>query len=567
MKSLFATCFASIFVLTSPPGYSITPVSDSPAAQTPAPPVSPLPPPPIATPSNIGANVSPAVAQVIKLFQARVSEEVLTAYITNFPVFFNLTPENIIYLDSTGMAPQHVAAMLQHDRMLRDQLASQQAGNNYQPDQATQPYPSVSQPNNSTNPQDQTSQQEMDTNYFSPSGDDNQASYDDSAEAAGYFYPSLAPYGSWFFVSGFGLCWQPSQACKDRNWTPYCDNGQWFSTDSGWFWNSFYPWGWATFHYGRWWHSSNCGWIWCPGKTWGSSWVTWRNSGNCIGWAPLPPGCTFDQNSGLCFKNQPVQSGSSFGLSANDFTFVSKQNFSSWNFKRCRLNPVQCDQAFANTRPVNNFCAGQNGSACNLGLNVNLIAAGSHNPIIHARLQDSTSPKDTGFFPSQSSQSAKVSVFRPQVDFQSPTGRLDTPQPSTRQSLSLNPQPPFGAGNTRLDTPQPSTRQSLSLNPQPPFGAGNTRLNNQQPSTMESQTIPPQVQTALPQSTVNVPLQPGQSFTFNKGFRKILPPVSGPPFAPAGFGRSFPKIKVSPGGGVVPHASSGNSASGGGRHG
>jgi hypothetical protein len=33
------------------------------------------------------------------------------------------------------------------------------------------------------------------------------------------------------------------------------------------------------------------GWVWVPDTVWGPAWVGWREGGNYIGWAPLPPGC------------------------------------------------------------------------------------------------------------------------------------------------------------------------------------------------------------------------------------------------------------------------------------
>ncbi len=57
----------------------------------------------------------------------------------------------------------------------------------------------------------------------------------------------------------------------------------------GWTWVSDEPWGWATYHYGRWVNIVGTGWVWIPGHTWAPAWVSWRYGGGYCGWAPLPP--------------------------------------------------------------------------------------------------------------------------------------------------------------------------------------------------------------------------------------------------------------------------------------
>ncbi len=104
------------------------------------------------------------------------------------------------------------------------------------------------------------------------------------------FYEPLSPYGQWIFISPYGQCWRPTRTAY--NWQPY-GKGQWAYSDAGWYWQSSEPWGWATYHYGRWMYTANYGWIWVPLTTWGPSWVSWRQYNNYIGWAPLPP-CNID---------------------------------------------------------------------------------------------------------------------------------------------------------------------------------------------------------------------------------------------------------------------------------
>ncbi|MDI1313252.1 DUF6600 domain-containing protein, partial [Prosthecobacter sp.] len=100
------------------------------------------------------------------------------------------------------------------------------------------------------------------------------------------FYEGLAPYGHWSEVNGYGYCWRPTITVA--GWRPYVD-GCWVWSSLGWAWQTNEPFGWATYHYGRWVDLARYGWIWVPGSDWAPAWVAWRQSRDCVGWAPLPP--------------------------------------------------------------------------------------------------------------------------------------------------------------------------------------------------------------------------------------------------------------------------------------
>jgi len=100
------------------------------------------------------------------------------------------------------------------------------------------------------------------------------------------FRDDLTPYGEWVQTPDYGWVWVPSAVAPD--WQPYTV-GQWVYSDYGWTWVSEEPWGWATYHYGRWIFIERRGWCWVAGREWGPGWVAWRNGGGYIGWAPLPP--------------------------------------------------------------------------------------------------------------------------------------------------------------------------------------------------------------------------------------------------------------------------------------
>jgi hypothetical protein len=101
------------------------------------------------------------------------------------------------------------------------------------------------------------------------------------------FRQGLAPHGEWINVPQYGQVWRPHGVGAD--WRPYT-RGRWEWTDEGWLWVSEEPFGWATYHYGRWALDPGFGWFWVPGYRWAPAWVTWRYGPDFVGWAPLGPG-------------------------------------------------------------------------------------------------------------------------------------------------------------------------------------------------------------------------------------------------------------------------------------
>jgi hypothetical protein len=109
---------------------------------------------------------------------------------------------------------------------------------------------------------------------------------DDSGASFDQFYNGLSSQGQWVQTPDYGYAFQPN--VQDPNWAPYTD-GHWVYTAYGWTWASDEPWGWATYHYGRWVNIIGTGWCWVPGYQWAPAWVSWRWGGGYAGWAPLPP--------------------------------------------------------------------------------------------------------------------------------------------------------------------------------------------------------------------------------------------------------------------------------------
>jgi hypothetical protein len=108
-----------------------------------------------------------------------------------------------------------------------------------------------------------------------------------TAQTVEFFYDALDPYGEWIELERYGYAFRPNTN-QIAMWRPYTDGG-WVYTEYGWTWRSNEPFGWATYHYGRWAKLPRLGWVWIPGTEWGPAWVSWRRSSDYIGWAPLPP--------------------------------------------------------------------------------------------------------------------------------------------------------------------------------------------------------------------------------------------------------------------------------------
>src|SRR5476651_2631281 len=115
---------------------------------------------------------------------------------------------------------------------------------------------------------------------------DNQGDQSDQGASFQTFYDQLGNQGTWIQTDNYGYVFQPN--VSDPNWAPYTE-GHWVDTEDGWTWVSDEPWGWATYHYGRWVNLDGTGWCWVPGYTWGPAWVSWRYGDGYAGWAPLPP--------------------------------------------------------------------------------------------------------------------------------------------------------------------------------------------------------------------------------------------------------------------------------------
>jgi hypothetical protein len=74
------------------------------------------------------------------------------------------------------------------------------------------------------------------------------ANTDFAKRVGGYFYTSLSPHGTWIEI-GFGTpVWRPTMIRK----TGHLIIRWWIYTNYGWYWDSYEPFGYVVYHYGRW---------------------------------------------------------------------------------------------------------------------------------------------------------------------------------------------------------------------------------------------------------------------------------------------------------------------------
>lgn len=306
--------------------------------------------------------LSPGLDEVIRLAQAKVGEDVLMAYIDKSGQPYNPTSEEIVYLHDLGVSDKVIAEIIK-----RSPQKEMVAGQNTAPAEPlnipTVKVPAVQEPQPdlaplvSTNPATVVAQPEAPAQTVVVQ---QPVIIQQAPDDVQYFYPSLAPYGSWVQLDGYGWCWQPTVAVTYNDWRPYSNSGRWVYTDCGWYWQSDYSWGWAPFHYGRWFHHARRGWCWIPDRTWGPAWVSWRYSSAYCGWAPLPPLARYRSGFGLCYNNLSVGIGFEFGLGALDYTFVSVNHFYDPNPYRYCLPHSQATRVYHQTVVNNVIIQGNN---------------------------------------------------------------------------------------------------------------------------------------------------------------------------------------------------------------
>lgn len=308
-------------------------------------------------------NLSPGLADVIKLAQSGVSAEVMSDFVAKSPHAYKLTADEIIYLNDLGIPSNVISAMLRKELPAVAAPAPAPAS---VPVAETAP-PPPAQPAQPAQPAAEAAAAQpaaATTTVVQPVYVTQPA----QTVTYQYFYDSLAPYGTWFYVADYGYCWRPTVAVINVGWRPYCHGGRWLYTDYGWYWSSDYTWGWAPFHYGRWHLHGVHGWVWVPDTCWGPSWVTWRYSAGYYGWAPLPPAAHWSVGVGFTYHGGHVGVGFGFGLGHSHYTFVPSHRFYDRNFHSHVVSAHESQTIYNNSTVINNYINGDNNTIVNKGI-------------------------------------------------------------------------------------------------------------------------------------------------------------------------------------------------------
>jgi hypothetical protein len=245
------------------------------------------------------ARASEGFDDLTTLIKSGVEEDVVLTYIDNAKVAYDLSVDEILYLNDLGVSAKIINAAVQHGKDLRASGEAPAPAPEVAPVEAVAAAPV-----------------EAAAVVVAPPPEELNVSY---------FYGAMAPYGNWVEVDGVAM-WQPTVVLTDHSWRPYFHRGHWVLTDAGWCWESDYSWGWAPFHYGRWSHHGVYGWVWAPDVVWAPAWVSWRSSDSHWGWAPLPYAARFEVGVGFHFGGH-VGVNLDFGLGVEDFVFVGHEHF------------------------------------------------------------------------------------------------------------------------------------------------------------------------------------------------------------------------------------------------
>ena len=194
------------------------------------------------------------------------------------------------------------------------------------------------------------------------------------------FYSKLEPYGDWIETGDYGYVFHPRQAESSRSWRPYTD-GRWVYTDAGCTWISEEPFGWATYHYGRWTRLRGIGWVWVPGTQWAPAWVSWRKSNDYVGWAPLPPEARFDQRTGI-----HNWSDNYYDIGPDQYCFVASREFGAPRVAQTLLPPERSVTIINQTTNVTNITY-NNTTIVNEGPNYDEMRSISREPVQRYRLE------------------------------------------------------------------------------------------------------------------------------------------------------------------------------------
>ena len=223
----------------------------------------------------------------------------------------------------------------------------------------------------------------------------------------GVFYSSLSGYGEWI-DSDWGSAWRPTHVV--HGWRPYMD-GRWIWTDYGWYWVSYEPFGWATFHYGRWQYDNYYGWIWIPNEVWGPAWVEWRYDDDYIGWAPLPPIATFRIDIGLSFSSRWI-------APMHYWNFIPCRNFTSTRIIDY-VQPIDRVRRIYGSTREGTMIRGEEDRVVNRGIDLNFVERRTNTRISRVEVVQ----RGEGDKYVREGRRERVEVYRPRLDDNSRSDR------------------------------------------------------------------------------------------------------------------------------------------------
>lgn len=526
-------------------GPASSPAGLAAAVPTPAVPPAPAagtnPPPASAGPViNVSVPALPTpVADLVRLAQTRISEEVLVRYVEGVQEPFSLDANQLIYLADLGI-PDAVMLALQKKASGSGEVAEaaqpETPATNAAPVAVVQPSPppATAPAASPASPPYPGSDVGTPAPVYGPAQAGPEASAAAPAPPAGtataqvaapatqvtynVFYDSLAPYGTWVDVGGYGWCWRPTVAVVNVGWRPYCHGGQWLWSDYGWYWHSSYSWGWAPFHYGRWHHAPSYGWVWAPGCDWGPAWVAWRWNGSHCGWAPLPPTAAWSAALGFTWTSGGSAVSVGFGIGTGWWSVSPWSAFCGPRLPNYCLGPSAVGNFVGNTRI-------QTGS----GESINI--QGNNNTVVVNKVVDRDFVQ-----PRVRDEIRKVHVGDAPTLAQNTT-RLDAAGGATRRPeiAAFRPRVEPVSGNAPAPSPAALARQETRKPVAGSRGADSTLVPGR--SGIAGPTLRPEVTRTTPSSSASVPGASGVAAGSVPSARRPLPSSGA---------RSVPPASISP---------------------
>ncbi|HEV7667862.1 MAG TPA: DUF6600 domain-containing protein [Thermoanaerobaculia bacterium] len=287
----------------------------------------------------------------------------------------------------------------------------------------------------------------------------------------GLYYDELSPYGDWVDDSQYGSAWCPRHVGSD--WRPYSD-GRWVDSDYGWTWASDEPFGWATYHYGRWAFDPHYGWIWIPGTVWAPAWVSWQYGGGYVGWAPLPPQVGFDYSVGIRLGGLSL----SAVIQPRDYLFVSERGFLEPRVGRYAVPRTRNQDLWRRARNVTDYSV-INNRVINRGISVTNIERATRHKVPRFRVAEVNSRGSAGVARDQ------LRVYRP------PSAKLRAINVAVRNDAGVR--PGVGRGREQGRARQPEARPDTRITRRPearPQPRAPERRNQVAPARPESRPKP-----------------------------------------------------------------------------